>query len=423
MIMLIKMAFRNIWRNSRRSILAITSVAIAIMAVVVLQGLVSGVMDNIVKNSTKSDTGHIRISTREYVERIEQMPVHYLVRNPEDILRIVSEIPEVKHNIVLSTERIKFPVLIEFGGRNKVGLCISGDIEKEKELLMLHKSIVEGRYLSGSVIEENGLKYREVIIGKKMADVLGIRVGDTFPLMLQGSDLGIRIPRFKVVGIFNTGINLLDDNVFMLSIEDAKEVLGTGGGVQEIIIMLKDYNSARWVAEKINQKLSSYVEYNNVIALDWRRAGGIAGIFDQVLGIFTIIYLIIVALGTLVIISIMTMVILERRREIGILKAMGFSKPRILALFTLEGTMLGAFGTILGVVLGVLISIPLSIYGIDFSSSMGSMNIPMDNVIKWLITVGGILNAIVVGILVSSIVSLIPSRHAANMNPAEAIKT
>lgn len=421
--MILKMAFRNIRRNSRRSVLACVSVGIALMAVVVLQGLVDGMMDNIIRNSTKNDTGHIRIATKEYFENIEYMPVYYTINNPDRVIDLVTNIPEVRRQIVLITERFRFPVLIEFGGNNKVGMCFGGDIEKEKELLMLNKSIVEGRYLSGKTIEENGTKYREIIIGKKMAEVLGIKVGDSFSLMLQGSDLGIHIPRFRVVGIFSTGLNILDDNIFMVSLNDAKEILGADGRSQEIIIMLKNYNQARKLSEKINDHFSKSKDFSYLKAVDWRSSGSMAGMLDQVLGIYSVIYFIITLLGAFIIMSIMMMVILERRREIGILKAMGYKNLEILLLFTLEGTILGSIGTLSGVSAGILISIPLSIWGIDFSASLSNMNFPMDNIIKWMITGSSILGAIILGVLVSAVVSIIPSRHASKMKPVDAIKS
>ncbi|MCX8029352.1 MAG: ABC transporter permease [Brevinematales bacterium] len=419
--MILKMAFRNIRRNSRRSILACLSVGIAIMAVVVLQGLIDGMMDNIIKNSTKNDTGHIRIAAKEYFENLDYMPVYYTINNPDKVMDLVSSI--VGEDLVIATGRFRFPVLIEFNGNNKVGICFAGDIQKEKDLIMLHKSIVDGRYLSGKVVEENGIKYREIIIGKKMAEVLGIKVGDSFSLMLQGSDLGIRIPRFRVVGIFSTGLNALDSNIFMISLEDAKDVLGAYDMVQEIIVILKNYNRAKEVADRMNNFFSKNEEFSYLRAVDWKSSGSMAGMLDQVLGIYNIIYFIITLLGAFIIMSIMMMVILERRREIGILKAMGFKKIEILALFTLEGTILGTIGTLGGVIVGVLINVPLSIWGIDFSSSLSNMNFPMDNVIKWMITGSSILGAIVLGVFVSAVISLIPSRHASNMKPIDAIKS
>jgi len=117
------------------------------------------------------------------------------------------------------------------------------------------------------------------------------------------------------------------------------------------------------------------------------------------------------------------MIVLERRREIGILKSMGLKKREILLLFTLEGLILGGIGSISGAFLGTIINIPLSIYGLDFSSSMSSMNFPMDNIVKWMINVGSIITAMVLGIIVSAIMSLIPSRHAAKMKAVDAIRS
>ncbi|MFN4244884.1 MAG: ABC transporter permease [Brevinematia bacterium] len=421
--MLLRMVFRNIKRNKRRSILACVSVCIALTGVVVLQGLVDGMMDNIIRNSTKNDTGHIRIANKEFLENLQYMPVYYFIHNSEKLKGFLNNIPEFRDRVVIVTERIRFPVLVEFKGNNKIAICFAGDIDKEKELLMLHKSIVEGRYLSGEVIEEKGVRYREIIVGRKMAEVLRLKVGDSFSLMVQGSDFGIRIPRFKVVGIFNTGINAIDDNIFMLSINDAKEILGSGNGTQEIIVMLKNYNDSLWLSEKINQNLESSQEFSYIKAVSWKSSGSLASSLEQISGIYAFMYFFITLLGAFIIMSIMMMVVLERRKEIGILKAMGFKNLEVLIVFTLEGTLLGTIGTVGGVVLGTLINLPLSIWGIDFSSSLSNMNFPMDNVIKWMITGTSILGSIVLGVFVSAIVSIIPSRHAAKMNPIDAIRS
>ncbi|MGC8869568.1 MAG: ABC transporter permease [Brevinematia bacterium] len=420
--MLFNMAFRNIKRNKRRSILAIVSVCIALTGVVVFQGLVDGMVDNIIKNSTKNETGHIRIANKEYFKNIEYTPVDYLVSNYTEVVKKIESIPEVRNNITLITERFRFPVLAEFGRNNKVGLCFAGDVDKEKELIMLNRSIVEGKYLSNNLIKEGNDKYREVIVGKKVAEALGLKVGDSFSIIVSGNNLNVRRSKLRVVGIFSTGLNALDDNVLMISIKDAKEILSSGDATQEIILMVKHYNDATWIADRINKEFSSDERFSYLKAVDWRNSGGFVGLLEQSVKIYNFIYFVIVLLGAFIIMSIMMMVILERRREIGILKSMGLSNGKILVLFTLEGTILGSIGTVLGIVLGVLINIPLSIWGIDFSSSLSNMNFPMDNVIKWSITFGSLFGALVLGVIVSSIISIIPSRHAAKMKPIDAIK-
>lgn len=423
MSMLLKMAFRNIRRNKRRSLLAIISVGLALMLVVVLQGLVDGLVENMIKNSTKNDTGHIRIMSEEYFKNLQYMPVQHLVYNPEEVIDFIKSDRKIADRIELITERMRFPVLLQYSGNNKAAIGIGGDIENERKLLMLDRSIIEGSYLSGKIIEKDGKKYREVVIGKKLADLLELKVGSDFSLMLQGADLGIHIPRFYVTGIFQTGLNMIDENLFMISTEDAKKILKTEGGVQEIVIMLKNYREAPSLARRINGLLKNKEDTRYLVAKDWKSSSGFLSMMDQALKIYNFLYLTITFLGAFIITNIMMMIVLERKREIGILKSMGMKRREILVLFTLEGIILGGIGSISGVIAGTIINIPLSTIGIDFSSSMSNLNFPVDNLIKWSIRPGSIFSSMVLGIIVSAIVSVIPSRHAAKMKAVDAIRS
>lgn len=423
MIMLIKMAFRNIKRNKRRSFLAVLSVGLALMLVIILQGLVDGLVENMIKNSTKNETGHIRLMNQEYFKNIQYNSLQHIIYNPDNLINFIKIDKYLSNKIQIITERIKFPVLLQYSGNNKSAIGIAGNIENEKLLLMLDKSIIDGSYLSGNIIKKNGKKYREVIIGQKLAEILELKVGDDFSLMLQGSDLGIHIPRFIVKGIFKTGLNMIDENIFMINIEDAKSILKTDGGVQEILIMLNNFKESFSVSKYINKLLQNNKDFSYIVAKNWKESNSFLAMMDQALQIYNFLYFTIAFLGAFIITNIMMMVILERKREIGILKSMGMKKREILFLFTFEGIILGTIGSFCGVLVGTLINIPLSIIGLDFSSSMSSMNFPIDNVIKWSITISGIITTMFIGIFVSALVSVIPSRHAANMKAIDAIKS
>ncbi|MFN3550249.1 MAG: ABC transporter permease, partial [Endomicrobiia bacterium] len=418
---LFKIALRNLKRNKRRSLLAIVSVTLAIMFVIILQGLVDGMIENMIKNSTKNDTGHIRIMHKEYFKKIHSLPIRYVVLEPQKVIEHILTNKIIKQKIYLITERIKFPVLISFKANNKTAICIAGDIEKEKSLLMLDKFIVEGRYLSGKTVNLNNKKYYEIIVGKKFADILGLKVGDTFSVILQNIELGVSIPSFYVVGVFNTGLNILDENIFMINLHDAKKILKTRGASQEIFIMLKRYKDAKKISNIINSILNQNDEFKDLVSVDWKESGFLR-MMEQALQIYNLLYITVTILGAFIITNIMMMVVLERKYEIGILKSMGLKNFQILKLFTLEGTILGSIGSFCGIILGIIICIPLSIYGIDFSSSMSNMNFPMDNVIRWVINVSSIIVSMFMGIVVSAIMSLIPSRYASKMKIVDAIK-
>jgi ABC-type lipoprotein release transport system permease subunit len=117
------------------------------------------------------------------------------------------------------------------------------------------------------------------------------------------------------------------------------------------------------------------------------------------------------------------MVVLERRREIGVLKSMGFRRRETLWLFVFEGMALGFIGSTAGTLLGAAISTVFHFHGIDFSKALSSISMPMDNVVYFTVSAGGLVQAIVIGTIVSALVSLLPSLTAARMNAVDAIKS
>ncbi len=421
MLVLIKMAFRNIRRNSRRSLLAVISVALSLFMVIFIQGYINGLKRSVIYNSTKNESGHIQLVTKDYQANKRFMPITYNIENPSVLIAYLKEDPEIAKEIDLITQRIFFGVLLQYEGKNKAAIAFGGDVDQEKKLLMLNRSIVNGRYLEHS--KSGNIKERQIIIGQKVADVLKLKVGDTFKVLVTGSDYSLHIPTLKVTGIFKTGLNSLDDTTFQISLRDAKEVLHTNGGSQQILIMLKDYEKADKVARLIRQKLASDERFTNIKAISWKQAGGMAQLMDTMVQVYNFIYIVIALLGSFIITNVMMMVILERRKEIGIIKSMGFSRFQILMMFLTEGSILGLIGSISGIVAGALVSIYFVINGIDLTSMISQLNMPVDNVIRFVITVPGIISTMFIGIIVAAIVSVIPSRQAAKMNVVEAIKS
>ncbi len=147
-----------------------------------------------------------------------------------------------------------------------------------------------------------------------------------------------------------------------------------------------------------------------------------AGLIAMVGGIYSCIELVFIFLGSFIIANVMMMVVLERRREIGILKSMGMRRPRILALFLAEGSMLGAFGSAAGVAAGMALNAWLNAVGMDVSKLIGGTDYQMDNVIRPAVHPLAGLGFFALGVLVSAIIAFLPSRSAAAMDPIEAIR-
>ncbi len=411
MLYILKMAFRNISRNRRRSILAFTSVALAIAGVTFFRGMVGGIIESIVKNSTKNETGHVQITTKKFTEKARFFPVTENIAEPDKIVEAIRSDPEVAQQLSMVTERIDFGVLLSNKGHNKTAVGLAGDPETEKQLLMLNNSVRPGgRYIQGE---------RETIVGAKIAQALKLDVGDTLKVMTQGADYALHLRKFTVVGIFETGLNILDDRFFQISLDDAKKLLHTGGATQQILIMLKDYRKADAIAARIEQVL-------NDEALDvepWTSHGDWVPMIGVLEGIYNFVYFLVAFLGAFIIMNIMMMVVLERRKEIGVIKSMGFSRPDVMLLFLAEGSILGIIGTFVGMLIGGGVNVYFAIHGLDFSSMMGSFNFPLDNVLYFDVSPASFLNVLGIGIIVSAVVSVLPAWSASRMNAVDAIKS
>jgi ABC-type antimicrobial peptide transport system permease subunit len=156
--------------------------------------------------------------------------------------------------------------------------------------------------------------------------------------------------------------------------------------------------------------------------LPWTSIGEYPKIVKLMEIIYDWVYLVVGFLGAFIIANVMMMVILERRREIGILMSMGMPKERILGVFLLEGTMLGFIGSVTGVAVGWAFNLFFSKHGFDMTSAMAGFSWPLDNIIYPSVGIGPLLAGILVGTTVSAVVAYLPSRRAAAMSPVEAIR-
>jgi putative ABC transport system permease protein len=407
MLSLIRLALRNVGRNRRRSLLAIVSVAISLTVIVFAQGFIEGFVASFVKNATKNDAGHIRIAAKKFEERCRFFPVSYNIANPDSIITSIERDPD----IALITPRVSFGVLLSNGSNNRSAIALAGDPVKEERLLYLQKSILPpGRYLSGR---------RELIMGSALAKSLHYRMGDTVRVMTSGSDYALHLKKFVIVGLFATGLNVFDDMMFQIGINDARDLLAMGNADQQIIIMLNDYRKA----DKVAARIRTLIPDTSISVTPWTRIGDTYTTVDLVGKIYNWIYAIIALLGAFIISNIMTMAVLERRKEIGILKSMGFTRREVLIMFLTEGMVLGFAGSLAGTALGAGLSMFFHVHGIDLTVYMSRISIPLDNVIYTSLGVSSLVYSILLGTVLAALVSVPPARQAARMNVVDAIKS
>ena len=359
-------------------------------------------------------SGHVRIVAKGFEERSRFMPVDELIAEPQAVIQAIEAIPELRGKLLVTSERILFGTLLSNGPNTKAVMGFAGDPEKEKTLLNLDRSIVEGRYLSGP---------GEAIIGAKLAEDLGFSIGDDLRVVTQGADYGLHLKKFQVVGIVKTGLNMLDAEVFQVPVADVKQFLRTDGGVQQILVLLKDYRESADAAKLIAAAIAGIPGAEDLVVRPWTEIGEYPTLITMMESIYGYIYWVVAFLGAFIITNILMMVVLERKKEIGILKSMGLRRIEVMRLFLVEGAVLGVVGSAIGAALGLVICFILSRYGLDFSSAFEGLSFPIDPVYYAKFDVLQGLQMFVIGVVVSILVSISPSRRAATMNAVDAIKS
>jgi len=379
-----------------------------------MDGLISGVVDSMARNFTKNDTGHVNVATADYRKRERFMPASAALKDSDAVVAAIRSTPRLGPDLVRVTPRIKMGVVLSSAQGNKAALAIAGDPQAEKSMLMLDRAILPG----GAYLDAAGT----AIVGKKLASDLGLRVGDTLKIITEKADYGLGFKKLKVSGIFSTGVDVFDGSTFMMRLDDARDLLGLDRGASQVLVMLRSYKDADRAATLISAHLAA-AGFGGLSVQSWSALGDIASLIKLTSAVYFWGEIIVAFLGAFIIANIVMMVVLERKREIGILMSMGMERARILWLFLVEGVLMGTIGSAAGVAVGTALNALLGARGLNMTKTISGAGIPLDNVIHPVVHPGSVAWFFVLGILVSVIVSLLPSRTASRMDPIDAIRS
>ena len=408
------MAVRNLGRNRRRTFLASLSVFIAILLIVFLDGFTTGLLDSMTRNLTKNTTGNVNVTTAAWRARERFMPASASIADTAAVAKAIRATPGLEGDISLVAERIRFGVILSSASGTKAAVGIAGDPSTERHLLMLDRSLLPG----GAYFDAPGT----AIVGEKLAATLGLKVGDTLKVVTEKADRGLGFKKFRISGLFHTGVEAFDGAMFQVGLDDARDLLGLSAGASQVLVMLKDYRGSDRAARLIDASLRS-AGFGNLSVKSWTSQGDTAQMISMLGSIYFWIWIVVAFLGAFIIANVMMMVVLERRHEIGILKSMGMTGRRILGLFLAEGTMLGVIGSVAGVILGCLLNAWLGVKGMDFSKNLGALSMPLDTVIHPVVHLGRAVAIFGLGVVAAVVVAYLPARSAARMDPIDTIRS
>ncbi|MBW2595245.1 MAG: lipoprotein-releasing ABC transporter permease subunit [Deltaproteobacteria bacterium] len=342
----------------------------------------------------------------------------------KDYERVMEELKSVD-GVVATTPFIYGQAMLKNEGR-ATGVVLRGiSTETSADVINLGK-MKEGDidYLSG---RGNDTGLPGVVIGKELAQNLGLLLFDTVEILLPmgiPTPMGVvpKIKKFSVVAIFDSGSYEYDSSLAFVSLEDGKKFLNMKDEVTGIEIKVNDILGADRIAKAIEEKLGypywarSWMKMNKNLfsALKLERR------------VMFIILSLIVLVAAFNIITTLIMTVMEKARDIAILKAMGATARGIMKIFMIEGIVIGAIGTALGCITGITVALNLEWISRSvedlFSFKILPEGIYYLNEIPSQINYGDVVAIVLVAMLISFLAAIYPSWRASRLDPAEALR-
>ena len=410
LITLIKIGWRNIWRNKKRSMVVILSIVLGLYGGLIISSLM------ITLNSQRMNTAintyladiqiHDKEFSREYSLSDTISNIHYLEEKLKKDNRVKAYSKRVVINGMLSNSTGSY-------GVNVLGINPKSEIK----VTNVYTKIIEGDYFKSK-------RSNTMIVGKKLADKLNLRLRSKVVIAFQDINGDITSLLFRIEGIFKSGNGMFDDyNVFVKNsaifsnIPDLKSyheipILTINGGVTTNSVN----ESLKLDLQKINNTLD--VKSWNEIAVELAYA-------NQMLSSFLYIFMLIVLSGlSFGIINTMLMAILERKKEIGMLMSIGMTKIYIFLMISFETVFLSLVAIPFGLLITYITVDYFSVSGIDLSVvGSGLENFGVGTILYLKLPIKYYINLSLLVILISSISSIFPAIRALKINPAEATKS
>lgn len=402
----LRLAWRNVWRHRRRTIIIVLAMAGGLSLMMWYDGLIDGFDQAIYGNAVKVLGGNIQVHAEGYRAKAALTPLLPLADD-----QAVVEAALGNSQVVAATRRINTGGLAS-SREGAFAVGITGiEPEKEASVYLAGQHVSAGRYLTADDVDA-------VFIGKGLADAMGVTVGDRITLTGRSAHEQMRQRTMTVVGIYDLGMSELEKRTVYISLAEAQTLYDLTGKSTEVAIVLKQIGREPGVIAALKPGLPGYeiepfqANYPELESAITTKTG--------VMNIFSIVILMMAAIGIL---NLLLMAVYERTREIGVLGALGLKPRQITLLFILEGTMIGLVGVAVGIVLGLMINGVLMRVGLDFSA-YSSVTSYMALITGRIYPSWGLSKLLVRGLTVAIIAALaavIPAREAAHREPAEAL--
>lgn len=401
----LKMAWLNLWRNKRRTVITVMSIFFGVVLSTMMGSMQAGIYGSMIDNVVKTYSGHIQIQHPDYKEN---QNINNTIKEEPGL---IDSIKSIEH-VITAVPRLKNFSLISNGDKTRIGMAIGIKPVEENGLTGLKKWVSKGNYLEPG---DSGL-----LVAKNLAKHLGASIGDTIILISQGYHGANPAGLFPVRGILDFPTPELNSFGVYMDIETARQFFYAPNMMTEIAILADDYEEVPQIESKLEGMFDDKYNY-----LSWQELSPELVQFinsDKGSGVImkAILYLVIGfgILGTIM------MMMAERKREMGVMVAVGMQKIRLSKVIWYETLMIG----FVGVILGLLISIPLVAYltanpiPITGEYAEAYSQFGMEPVIYFKMASQVFLDQMLIVFLITLVISIYPYRVVRKLNTIEAIR-
>ncbi|PAU37011.1 ABC transporter permease [Vibrio coralliilyticus] len=361
----VRIAYLNLLRNRRRSVLSALIITIAVFALTSAGGFGLYTYESL-QESTARDTGHLTISIPGFFEKDEDMPLANGLEDSAAIYKQLISNPDIRG----IQPRIEFTGLVSNGNKSTIFVG-TGVNEREFDMKGPFLDVRQGKTLSDIRSSRYQPSEPEVMLGVDLARNLNVSVGDWITVLATTSDGALNALDFKVHGIYSTGVPDLDKRQLYLHIESVQELL-VSDKVSTLSVFLYETQNTLKLQSWVEDQLASLPHRQALEVTPWQQRAffytKVKDLYDRIFGIMGAVMSLVVFVALF---NTMTMSVTERTREIGTLSALGTYPAEIVAGFVREAALLAGIGTLLGGLLTAVTSIVLMVVDVQMPPPPG----------------------------------------------------
>jgi len=402
MIQLLKMAFRDLGRNRRRTFFSALAVGVSLAILILMASVIAGEIGGAFDAAIRLQSGHIQVRSASYDENKSSLKWEDLVQNPDQIAAQIAALPQVK----AATPRLFASGFLSTGNES-AGVRVTGIDPQSAASDPYRQGLVSGDYLTAD--DSTGL-----LLGQPLALKLHLNAGDNVSLSINTANGDVAEQTFVVRGIYTTNTYGFDSATIFLPLAKAQAITQTQNHASTVFVLLKD--------NSYTDSVASALKPGGLKVLTWKDLNPLTVQFESLansyIGIF---YLIVLAISASVVINTLIMSVYERTREVGILSAVGMRGGRIMMLFLAECALLAVGGVLIGVILGWGATLLFNIHGF-YIAKMGITGILVGNSIFARLTLSNLISLSILTFIITVLSGLYPAIMASRLQPVEALR-